>query len=103
MNPNQLVPGQSYYLLGFYHPTKEIPMVKTYIYVGKNLEQGKKGLGDEWYFQDPESYLKHGSFVHLSDKIEHNVFLANEDSLLQFYDLNGLIERLRKINPANVL
>jgi hypothetical protein len=78
-------------------------MVKTYIYVGKNLERGKRGRRDEWYFQDPESYLKHGSFVHLSDKIEHNVLLTKEDSLPQFYGLNGLIERLRKIDPANVL
>lgn len=100
ISPTQLKPGHSYFLLGFYHPKTEIPMIKTYIFVGVNLDGGKKSGGDEWYFQDPESYLKHGSFLQLSDKIEHNVLLANEDSLLQFYDLNGLIERLRKIDPS---
>ena len=100
IQPSQLVAGQSYYLLLFCDRSQKVPIIRTCIYIGKNLEAGKKGGRDEWHFQDPESYLKHGSFLQLSDKIEHNVLLANEDSLPQFYDLNGLIARLSKIDSS---
>ncbi len=100
IHPSQLVAGQAYYLLLFCDCSQKVPIIRTCIYIGKNLEARKKDARDEWHFQDPESYLKHGSFLQLSDKIEHDVLLANEDSLSQFYDLNGLIARLSKINPS---
>ena len=104
IKPEDLVEGQCYFLLFFYHPKNEIPMIKTFIYVGKNLyASGKKNPEDEWYFQDPKSYLERGSFVQLSKKIKHEKFLANKDTLFQMYDINGLIERLARVRDGGTV
>lgn len=101
IKPEDLTLGQFYFLLLFYHPKIEIPMIKTYIYVGKNLDADSgKSSEDEWYFQDPKSYLEHGSFVQLSKKIKHETFLANKDTLFQMCDINGLIKNLIKIREG---
>jgi len=79
-------------------------MIKTYIYVGKNLCTCTKeeSGGDEWYFQDPRSYFEYGRFLEFTEEIEHETFIANEDALFQMYDFNGLIERLLKINEGKL-
>ena len=94
---NELKEGDYYFLLLFYPAKSEIPMIKTFIYVGKNLYAGEESSGDDWYFQEPRSYLEHGSLLQLKNDIKPEVFLANEDALSQMYDINGLIERLKKI------
>ncbi len=89
MDANDLKEGACYFLLLFYPSENEIPMIKTYIYLGKNIF-GRESSEDEWYFQYPRSYLE-GS----SDLGEG--FLASEERLSSIYDLKGLIERLSKI------
>ncbi len=104
IKPEDLIEGQCYFLLLFYHPKIEIPMIKTFVYVGKNLYPvRKKKPEDEWYFQDPKSYLERGSFAQLSKKVKHEKFLANKDALFQMYDINGLIERLTKIREGGTV
>lgn len=97
MDSNELVVGQYYFLLLFYPSKNEIPWIKTFIYVGKNLESKGNKKKDEWFFQDPRSYLQHGSFVQLSKKIKREIFVAETDTLFQMYDISGLTERLSKI------
>jgi predicted RNA-binding protein with PUA-like domain len=97
IKPDDLTTGDYYFLLLFYHPKYEIPMIKTFIYVGKNLYYEGTHKEDEFYFQDPRSYLEHGSFDAFDTEIEHETFFANHDVLLQMYDIHGLIERLAKI------
>ena len=96
VNPNDLVPGQCYYHLFFYHPRKIVVGINTLFFVGKNLFDEERSE-DEWYFQDPESYLEHGSFMDFPEKIEHETLLFNEDALRFIYDLDGLIEEMKKI------
>jgi hypothetical protein len=100
MNPDELEQGQFYFLLLFYLSKIEIPMIKTFIYVGKNLEDKGNKTRDEWFFQDPRSYLEHGSFLQMPKEIKRKVFVADEDALFQMYDINGLIERLKKIKEG---
>lgn len=97
VDADELKKGQFYFLLLFYPSKIEIPYIKTYMYIGKNLYNDRESSGHEWYFQDPRSYLEHGSFLQFSEEIEHEKFLANKDVLFQMYDLKGLVERLSKI------
>lgn len=81
-------------------------MIKTLIYIGKNVygrqePSEENPSGDEWYFQDPQSYLEHGSFLKLSkesrSQIEYEPFIVTKDAFFPMYHLKGLIERLGKI------
>jgi len=76
-------------------------MIKTLIYIAKNIYIREEPAEDEWYFQDPESYLEHGSFLHFSKEIEHEKLLVTKDSLVPLFDLAGLIEKLREIKERN--
>jgi hypothetical protein len=87
--------------MSFYDQKLTIPNIKTFIYVGKNLTSGKSGAGkDSWYFQDPKSYLEHGSFLQLPKKIKREIFIADADILLHMYDIQGLIKTLKKVQEG---
>ncbi len=94
IDPNELIEGEYYFLLVFYKAKIRIPKIRTYIYIGKNVYGKDKAPSDEWYFQDPQSYLKHGSFLTFTKEVEHDRFLVTEDMLPIIYDLSGLIEEL---------
>ncbi len=101
--PHELRDGECYFDLLFYHPDTDIPCIDTYVYIGKNVENRiRKSSDDRWYFQDPESYLKHGSFVSFSKRkrIKHTVILADEDLVCHMYDLDGLIQALNELREG---
>jgi len=97
--PNQLREGECYFDISFSDTQSEIPSIETWIYIGKNLLTGEGPPDDLWYFQDPDSYLNHGSFVHLSEDTEHDVVTADEDAVLGFYSFDGLREALATLKP----
>lgn len=71
-----------------------IPIVDTYIYVGKNLF-GNDGNGAEsrWYFQDPDTYMDIGPF-NKAPKGDYGVLSADDVTLEEMYDSAGLAELL---------
>jgi hypothetical protein len=96
-----LTVGAPYYICAFHDQELGIPKIETYIYVGQDLfddDRGSRGSG--WYFQDPVSYLEHGSFVGPSDASECELFRADEKTAELFCDLSELIARLSEIEPA---
>ena len=97
--PDDLKEGECYFEISFWDTQCEIPCIETWIYVGKNLLTGGETLDDLWYFQDPESFLKHGSFVHLSADTEHDVITAEADAVRGFYNFEGLQEALATLKP----
>ncbi|RJP20811.1 MAG: hypothetical protein C4520_10680 [Candidatus Abyssobacteria bacterium SURF_5] len=99
IDPEKLVPGKCYFHFAFCHPKLDIPRITTLIYVGKNLFP-QEASEDEWYFQDPESYLEHGSFINFKKKIEHERLLLTKDSLVAIYDLKGLIDQLKELKEC---
>lgn len=100
ISPDRLVHGKCYFLLMFAHPRIEIPVIKTLIYIGKNVYPPETPSEDEYYFQDPESYLEHGSFLNLSKETEYKTLLVTKDSLFTMYDLKGLIGTLSEIKSC---
>lgn len=57
MDANLLVVGKAYFLCGYHHVKYPIPRIRTYIYVGKNLDEDNKEANDEYYFEKPEAYF----------------------------------------------
>jgi hypothetical protein len=103
INPDKLSVGQCYFFVNFSQrdPKLSVPNIETLIYVGKNLVgAGKEEAGDEWFFQDPESYLEHGSYLQLPEGIERNVTIVHENSLAVIYDIEGLIACLEKVKQG---
>jgi len=100
--PDELREGECYFEISFSDTQSEIPCIETWIYVGKNVLPGDEASNDHWYFQDPDSYLKDGSFVHLSDETEHDVVTADADAVLGFYSFEGLREALATLKPKIV-
>ena len=98
VNDNELVIGRCYFLISFLDEEMRIPEIETYIYIGKNLIS-ESDVSDEsgWYFQDPESYLKHGPFKSTRKNLGRDVVCVDENTLDLFCELPVLISRLSKI------
>jgi len=98
MDSENLVAGQSYFIMSFYDHGFRTPEIRTVIYIGKNLlKQGKK---DEWYFQDADSYIEYGSFFKLPKEMERVVHVMDEESLSLIRDLAGLIRDLTELKKG---
>ncbi len=98
---NKLIQGERYFLMSFYDRNLKIPKIKTFIYVGKNLYSDRdESKGDEWFFQDPESYISHGIFLQFPEGTKRNILIANSDIVPHLYDVRGLIITLEKVEKG---
>jgi len=94
MNEKKLIKGNHYYRVAFYDQKLTIPEITTLIYIGKNLcPDDNKPTIDEWYFQDPESYLAHGAFTDFKDKIGREMCIYK--TLESIYDDQSLIDTIK--------
>jgi hypothetical protein len=98
-DPGELKEGFCYFQLGFSHTESEIPCIETWIYIGKNLSSHDDYRDDLWYFQDPESFQTHGSFLNLAPNIEHQVITADADAVIGFFSFEGLKDALTTLKP----
>lgn len=57
----ELVIGQPYFLLGYADRDFTLPLIKSLVYIGQDLDPSGPP-GPRWYFQDPESYAAKGAF-----------------------------------------
>src|SRR5262245_10807000 len=99
--PDELNEGECYFQIGYSDTVHDIPIIETWIYVGKNLRREPDG-SDHWYFQDADSYIKHGSFVGLSDDVESDVVVADLDAVRNFHDFDSLREALAILKPQKI-
>ena len=85
--PEELVLGK-YYFIVFYEKG-DIPVIKTLIYLGKNLEASISGE-DEYYFEDIDNIFR-------NPKSENKKPITmDKDLILNLCDLNELIEFLEE-------
>ena len=90
VNNSDLKIGEYYFLLTDYPVDIEIPKIKTYIYIGKNIHKSDQSLEDEYYFQDPQDYFSGSSSL-------ANGLIVGEESIDIISDLTELISELQKI------
>ena len=112
MKPAELVIGQYYFAAGCYigwddklkvpiEYDNKVPMIKVFIYIGRNLGVhaemnviGDNHPNDMYYFQDPESYLRDGPKISFSTNDRAKVTAFAEDQLSAIIDTALLVERL---------
>ena len=98
VNPEKLIEGNVYFLVEYFDNKLSIPDIETYIYIGKNVLSTDAASDEEnWYFQDPESYLQKGPFVRSKDRTGIDILRADEVTLETMHDLNGMIVALSEI------
>lgn len=106
VEPKDLIPGSVYYMILFYDTELQIPNIRTLVYIGKNVLAGREDpLKDEWVFQDPKSYLKDGSIINIKSKkkkrdAHRKSLVVDEGTLYSIHDLDGLLERLIKLQKS---
>jgi len=95
INNNKFKIGEYYFLLTEYPVDIEIPEIKTYIYIGKNIYESDQASEDEYYFQDPQDYFSGSSSL-------SNGLIVGEESIDIISDLTELISKLQKINELRI-
>lgn len=98
---NDLREGECYFDLGFYDTISDIPDIDTWIYIGKNILQSDGSPDERWYFQEPESYMRKGSFPH-SHTDADDVLAATELDVLSMFSFEGLVQALSLLKPKSL-
>ena len=95
--------GKAYFDILFSLPEDVVPEIESYIFIGKNIFNGDKD-SDEYYFQTPSSYYKHGNFAEEKDKMDAakrakaEIVLMHEDAIDGLYTMDSLIEKLKTLS-----
>lgn len=98
LNATELREGHYYFQVFYVTAKTSVPEIKTLFYLGKNIyKEGKQKNIDEYYFQDSESYQKHGNAVKRKSHLGRMVLFLTENQLSLMYDVHGLVELLHKI------
>lgn len=96
---DELIEGESYFAISFWDTTSFIPSIQTWIYVGKNLLSSQTSNKPLYYFQDPGSFLAHGSFIFQNTQVERDMLEADEDTVSGLFSFKGLQTALSTFAP----
>jgi hypothetical protein len=89
--PETLIPGNCYFLVGYYDNDLVLPMIDTLVYVGQETDQDEGRL---WLFKEPES----PSSPDEQDPSSEPALMGFSDRQLhEIVDFDGLMRRLREI------
>jgi hypothetical protein len=89
--------GKAYFAIVFCLPEDVVPEIESYIFIGKNIFNDDKD-GDEYYFQTPRSYYKHGNFAEEKDKMDAvkrakaEIVLMREDTIDSLYTMDSPLQ-----------
>jgi hypothetical protein len=97
--PEKLQEGEIYFDVSFFDRDSYVPMIGTWVYIGENLSRGDAKKGGRWYFQDPESYSKHGNAIDLPKRIRREIIKVDETVASCMFTLDGLAEALKTFRP----
>ncbi len=112
MEPNELKIGHVYFSCGWSNPKYPVPVIRTYVYIGKNLYEDREDQSkDEYIFQSPIKYFEE-EIIRLSEEEkaeyerpeEPTELIVQENSLGVIKDIDGLIDfltRSKKERNAN--
>ena len=79
--------GKAYFEIVFCLPEDVVPEIESYIFIGKNIFNDYKD-GDEYYFQTPCSYYKHGNFAEEKDKMDADAWCASAKPHIDYLLMN---------------
>ncbi len=96
----ELEVGKAYFDISWSTAETKVPDIETYIFIGKNIY----GEADEYYFQTPYSYEKHGDFSvnkNKNIKAEAEIILLPPDLVEVLFTLEGVIEHLQSLKAEH--
>lgn len=91
---NQLYESRCYFFLSRPDRWSPVPLIETFIYVGKDLRDSDKNI---WYFQDARSYVEKGPFVDLSDRSGCLTVGIADELPGGIFTLHGLVSDLQRM------
>jgi hypothetical protein len=101
---NELIKGNTYFLLLYYDHDLKIPDIKSIIYVGNHKTDGNNDKSKMFFlFQDPKSFVLNGMVdLDTNDQDADNEILHrfDEDMLFSIYTWSGLIDELARNKEA---
>ena len=95
--------GKAYFEMVFCLPADVVPEIESYIFIGKNIFNDDQH-DDEYYFQTPCSYYKHGNFAEEKDKMDAakrakaEIVLMRGDTIESLYTMDSLIAELKTLS-----
>jgi hypothetical protein len=89
VSENELNEYSIYYIVNFIDEKLIIPVMRTVVFVGKNLEPDDV---NSFYFQDIDSYHEGKGYEHAD--IYEEFFVCSAKELNSVYDLEHALERL---------
>ena len=98
----KLEEGKAYFDIGYNDDNLIVPIIDTYIYVGKNLIEGDK---NNYYFQTPSCYFKHGPFYKVDEeplKSELEIVMMEKDFAEMLHTIDSLCELLKSKKSKHV-
>lgn len=112
MKPNELKIGHVYFSCGWSHRKYPVPVIKTYVFIGKNLYDDRENKSqDDFAFESPLKYFENDLLNGLSEEVneendgpeEPTQMVIPEDSLEIIKDIDGLIDFIERTkNKPNV-
>jgi hypothetical protein len=105
MEPDELKIGRVYFSCGWSNPRYPVPVIRTYVYIGKNLYEDREDKSkDEYIFQSPIKYFEKEIIQGLPEEErteyerpdEPTAIIVQEDSLAAINDIDGLIDFLAR-------
>ena len=87
--------GKTYFFVGYFDYNLRVPNIETLIFVGLNLDGVKKN--NQYFFQDPSSFLKKGFYKDIENNDEYDVEVWEDDMLESLYSLEDLVNELNEI------
>jgi len=103
MKPDELKTGHVYFFCGWSNSKYPVPVITTYVYIGKNLNQdGKYTSQNEYIFEDQTKYFEKEILEGLSEAERKEYdgpeepyrMTMRDDSLNTIQDIDGLIDFL---------
>lgn len=88
---NSFLEGQVYFRVTYPDGSMSIPVIETFVFIGKNLSE--EDSEDTWYFEFGEDYVFLGNAV-VSDKQGIRVCILGESELGSMHDIARLAAEL---------
>ncbi|MBI5076151.1 MAG: hypothetical protein HZB62_13420 [Nitrospirae bacterium] len=104
MEPNELKKGHVYFSCGWSTAKYPVPDIRTFVYIGENIEEDLDKTQNEYTFEIPKKYFEKEILNGLSEEErteyegpeEPNRTIVPEDCLAVIKDIDGLIDFLTR-------
>lgn len=91
--------GSCYFMLSYYDEAMQFPLIESFIFVGRNLDDGEDDFDEatRWFFQDPDSYFESGAFPNIDVNANPRIIVISPDTIELVLDKERLCRALLEV------